>query len=220
MIEIIPSLLVSSKAEFKSQVAAVKDAVSMIQIDLADGKFVPNTTWAFSHPREAQEELDIDFELHLMVSDPLTTLQAWYDNHRLKRVLIHYESISNVANTIKVITDHRSLLIGIVLNPETPISVLDPYLDSIQAVMFMGVHPGFQGQTFIPETLDRIQALKAKTPKQYVEIDGGVNEDTVPDLIAAGVNAVCPGSAIFGKGDPAENVQRMRILISQLTKEQ
>ncbi len=219
MIEIIPSLLVGTETEFKTQTAAVKGAVSMIQIDLADGNFVPNTTWAFTHPQAAQRVLDIDFELHLMVADPLTTLEQWEDNPRLRRVLIHVESALDLNQTIQsTIQNLKSKIdIGLVLNPETPITVLDPYINSIQAIMFMGVHPGFQGQEFIPGTLDRIRMLKVKAPQQFVEIDGGVNESTLSDLISAGADGVCPGSAIFGKGNPAENVRSMRALIAQLT---
>lgn len=212
MTQIIPSMLVLSEEEFKTQIESIRGEVEMVQIDLADGKFVPNTTWGYNNPGKAQEYLDINFELHLMVSDPLKTIEAWADNPKLKRILIHYESVDDMK---KVISELKSLKkeISIVLNPDTPSKVLNPFLNQIQGVMFMGVNPGFQGQKFIPETLDRIKALKAKNTKHFIEVDGAVNENTLPNIIKAGADGVCPGSAIFGnKNTPAENIKKLKKL--------
>ena len=214
MIQIIPSILVSSEEEFKKQINAVKDEVKMIQIDLADGEFVPNKTWAYQSPKKAQEYLAIDFELHLMVVDPLKTIKDWTDNPRLKRILVHYES----DNDIKNIIGELSILgkeLSIVLNPDTSIFVIEPLLDEIQGVMFMGVNPGWQGQKFILETLKRIKQFKKTKTSHFVEVDGGVNEKTLPSLIKAGADGVCPGSAIFGNAKtPAKNIQNMQKIIS------
>ncbi len=101
------------------------------------------------------------------------------------------------------------------MNPETKLDDVEPYLDKLEGVMFMGVHPGKQGQKFIPETIDRIKEMKLKQSNHFVELDGGVNEDTLAEIIPTGVDAICPGSAVFGnERKPEENIERMREIIN------
>ncbi len=107
--------------------------------------------------------------------------------------------------------------IGVVLNPDTGATVLEPFTNQIDAVMFMGVVPGKQGQPFIPQVIEKIKRFRLKHPHMFVSIDGAVNNTTLPDIIDAGVNAVCPGSAIVEKGDPAQNVETMNKFIHTLT---
>jgi len=211
-VEIIPSLLVNSEEEFKTQIESVGKSVKMIQIDLADGNFVPNTTWTYQFPKKAQKYLNIDFELHLMVIDPLKVLKDWGSHPKLRRILVHYESADDINLVIeKLKTFHKK--IGIVLNPDTPIDALNPFLDKIDAVMFMGVNPGFQGQKFIPKTLERIKLFKEKGSKHFVEVDGAVNKSTIHDIAKAGADGVCPGSAIFGNNlNPAKNIKSLKKL--------
>ena len=214
MIEIIPSLLDVDEASFLTHVTGLGHSVEMIQIDIADGVFVPNKTWA--DPEIIQKHLALTCELHLMVADPLVEATRWQGVPQVRRVLIHYESVHDVANAITSLKTY-GWEIGLVLKPKTPIDVLKPHLASIQTVMFMGVEPGFQGQAFIPETLNRIREFK-KISSLPVAVDGGVNETTLPDLVAAGADILCPGSAIFGNDrTPAENVRRMREVIERLT---
>lgn len=217
MTEIIPSMLVTEEVDFEEQLVAIQGVVKMVQIDLADGEFVPNITWAFENPETAQGYLEMDFELHLMVADPVEVMKSWDENSYLKRILFHYESVPEVRETIKELKKYGKE-IGIVLNPETDIDVLDEYLNDIQSVMFMGVNPGFQGQPFIVETLDRVREFKAKNTKHFIEVDGAVSEANLAELVEAGVNAVCPGSAIFGnEKTPVENVEKFEKLIHELT---
>jgi ribulose-phosphate 3-epimerase len=221
MIQIIPSMLVSDEETFKKQITAILGAVKMVQIDLADGKFVPNTTWPFENPKRAQGIADIDFELHLMVCDPLKVLEDWKDNPHLKRILFHYEATTDVRSILKseIINLKSEIELGLVLNPPTPVSVVQEYMDSIDAIMFMGVVPGKQGQKFIPETLERIKEFKSKGTNHFIEVDGAVNLDTLPGLIKAGADAVCPGSAVFGNDrSPKMNVKKMEEIINKLTK--
>lgn len=219
MIEIIPSLLVTDKETFKTQVGALAEAVDMIQIDLADGQFVPSLTWPYDHPKEGQQHLNLNFELHLMVSDPIAVFGQWQSNNYLKRVLFHYEAVTNPKLIIQTINSQKpNIQVGLVLNPDTPITVLDQYLDDLQTVMFMGVYPGAQGQKFIPDTINRIKAFKAKGANHLVEVDGAVNEQTLPALIAVGADIVCPGSAVFGnEKTPEENIKRLRRIIQRLS---
>ncbi len=216
--QIIPSLLVQSKEEFTQQILEVQKYIKMVQIDIADGKFVPNTTWR--DPKVTKELLKIDAELHLMTSNPVEETAKWADVHQIKRVLFHYEAVekTEIAETINSIKNlgHK---VGIVLNPDTSIDVLDEFISELDAVMFMGVVPGFQKQKYIPETTERIKNLKEKYPDLFVSLDGGVNLETIPDISTSGVDAICPGSAVFHTEKTIkENVEDLNQLIDSLTK--
>ncbi|PLX28413.1 hypothetical protein C0581_02340 [Candidatus Parcubacteria bacterium] len=213
--KIIPSILVQSEEEFKTQITAAEDVLEMVQLDIADGKFVPNTTWA--DPDVVEKSTDLDIELHLMVKNPLHELERWTATEQIKRVLIHFESVENFEDILPTLHAY-GWEIGIVINPDTPIEVLEPYISEIKSVMFMGVVPGFQGQKLIPEVLEKIKKFKSLHPTVFTEIDGAVNEETLPDIIASGVDAICPGSAIFGNDRMVkENVERMYNIINKLT---
>ena len=216
MIEIIPSFLVQSEKEFTKKYTALKDSVDMIQVDIADGLFVPNTTWA--NPDVIKKIVNLDIELHLMVSDPLEELKKWQTVEQVKRIFVHYES-TDLAEIMPTLHAY-GWDIGIVLNPQTKSSVLEPFIDEIKAVMFMGVVPGKQGQPFIPEVLDKIKLFRLQHPEIFISIDGAVNNTTLPDIVETGVNAICPGRAIIGKGSPEKNVQAMQKCIHTLTDNQ
>ncbi|MBI5222463.1 MAG: hypothetical protein HY980_03130 [Candidatus Magasanikbacteria bacterium] len=219
--QIIPSVLVQTEEQFSQQMKGLGDSVKQIQLDIADGKFVPNVTWA--NPAVVKKLRKLNVELHLMVADPLTEVKKWTGVPQVKRVLFHYESqgchperpegaegsLSKIINFAK----KNNWQVGIVLNPDTPTSVIEPYLDKLDAVMFMGVHPGFQGQSLIKEVLTKMTKFISQHPNVFTEIDGAVNESNLPDIIKTNVNAICPGSATFGHGSPAENVQKMRKII-------
>ena len=213
-IQIIPSLLVDEREEFLSQIRASQEYIDMIQLDIADGEFVPNETWA--DPNVVKENVDIDIELHLMVEEPLKEIEKWVPVPQVKRVLFHYESSAEIESTIDKIHKH-SWHAGLVLNPDTDISVVEPFEDQLEDVMFMGVTPGFQGQDLIPEVIEKIDNFTDRYPECFTEIDGSVNENTLKDIVPAGIDAVCPGSAIFGnEKEPQENIESMRKLLKEL----
>ncbi len=215
MATIIPSILTFSEEMFQQNVESVRGIVPMVQIDLTDGIFVPTTTWAWQHPTKAQTYIATDFELHLMVKDPVQTLTAWQQNTHLKRLMIHYESSNHIDNILKETKAHGKELY-LVLNPDTHVDMIKSYVDSIHGIMFMGVHPGKQGQKFLPETLNRIRNIRNTFPSLPIEVDGGVNETTIADIIRAGATAVCPGSAVFGNHRSVkDNIAHLRILIDQ-----
>lgn len=213
--QIIPSILVQTKEEFISQIQSVQTEVEMIQLDIADGKFVPNTTWA--DPNIVEKYTNIDVELHLMVKDPLKEVERWTATEVIKRVLFHYEAVKDFAGTLKALKKY-DWEVGVVLNPDTELEKIKPYLADLDCVMFMGVYPGFQGQSLIPEVLEKIINFNSEYSHIFTEIDGAVNKETLPDIIQTEVKAICPGSAIFKTGNPAENVLEMRGIINRLTK--
>ena len=214
---IIPSILVYSKEKYLKQIQAIKSMVDFVQVDIANNTFVPNQTWY--DPGLIEENIPFDFELHMMIEKPMDELGAWMSNDRLKRVVLHFETIENaVPQAIKIV--HESgRQISICLNPETPISVLEPFVNDIDAVQFMTIEPGFQGQPFLPEVLDKIKKYKNKHPDHFISADGHVNEETIPLLIEVGVEGLCIGSAIFNEhSEPKDNILRIQKLINSLTK--
>ena len=188
--------------------------VDQVQLDLADGKFVPVKTWA--DPEVLEKNCQINVELHLMVNDPLLELQKWTATENINRVLIHLESPQHMREAVQFALDN-GWEVGLVLNPETPLAALKGYLDKIHSVVFMGVVPGKQGQKLIPAVVIKMKNFTSQNPTIFTEIDGGVNEKILPLLLAAGIKAICPGSAIFGSGNPADNVKKLREIINKLT---
>ena len=215
MTSIIPSILVPDKKTFLTNYTGLGDSVSMIQLDIADGKFVPNATWA--DPKTVSEVVTTDIELHLMVNDPIAEMEKWFFVPHVKRVLVHFEGPHDIAETIQK-AKQTEWEVGLVLNPGTPTTVIGDFVNDIDIIMFMGVYPGFQGQEFIPETCNRIAETKAKGIAQPISVDGGVNEKTIPELVQAGVDIICPGSAVFGNDKtPAENVLALQQLITEVS---
>ena len=131
---------------------------------------------------------------------------------------MHYESDpKNIADILAQIHSY-GWEVGLVLNPETHLEVIDKLTEEIDSLMLMGVIPGKQGQNFIPETIDRLKACRQKYPRMFIELDGAVSEDTLLQIISTGIDAICPGSAIFGNHrTPKENIERMRKIINKLT---
>ena len=214
--QIIPSILVSTSEELKKQIQALGNSVDRVQIDIADGIFVDNTT--VSDPDTVQKYCKSEVELHLMVEKPLKELMKWQKVEQVQKILIHFESVKNLHDIFPTLHAY-GWEIAIVLNPETDIKVLDEYINEIKGVMFMGIHPGKQGQKFIPKVLTKIKKFKTKYPDIFVELDGGVHYDTLEKIYKAGVDAVCPGSEIFGnKNTPKEDVKKMKQFINSLTK--
>ena len=215
--QIIPSILVTSEEDFKNQIASIANTVDMVQIDLADGEFIPNTTWPYQDPEHAQKYLnEIDFELHLMVKNPLMVIKKWLGHPRFKRALVHYESTDDIKPVLEEIKA-LGKRVGLVLNPDTSIYDAEPYFDTVDLVMLMGVTPGFQGQKFIEKTIERIGKIKEINKNIFVEVDGGVSKDTIKKISEAGADAVCPGSAIFGnKQTPAKNIKEIQKIVEKL----
>lgn len=213
---IIPSILVKTSSELKQQIQSISNSVKRVQIDLADGIFVDNKT--ISDQKIIAKYCKTEVELHLMVSQPLKELVKWQKIKQVKKIIVHFESIKNPHDILPTLRTY-GWEIAIVINPETNIAVLDEYVSEIDGVMFMGVHPGKQGQKLIPKVLKNIKKFKTKYPKTFVELDGGINEKNLAKIITSGVDAICPGSAIFGNDDtPADNVKKIQKIINSLTK--
>jgi len=215
MIQIIPSILVSSEEQFLEQIQAIKPVCSFVQIDIADGIFCSGKTWI--DPDAVKEKMDIDFELHMMVANPLEEIERWNNIGRMKRIIFHYESVADIASAVEDMQSYGRD-VCVCLNPDTPIHVLEPVIGHIESVQFMSVYPGKQGQSFLLSTLDKIREFHAQYPHIPISDDGAVNTDTIHQLIEAGATRLGPGSAIWQHGDPAENYKFLVALMEEHEK--
>ncbi len=212
--KIIPAILVHSSEEYFKQLNVVDDLVETIHIDIADGRFVPNKTWA--DPDAIRDATVPDIELHLMVEDPEAEIKQWEDVPQVKRYIVHVESKTNIPNIIgKAKKEDRDVTLA--LNPGTSINTIEPYANKISVVQCMGVVPGFQGQPFEPKTLEIIKKLQEKYPKLTIAVDGHVDAETMPQLIAAGATHLCIGSAIFKAENPEVAYKQLQSQADQLT---
>lgn len=212
MIEIIPSLPARTFEELKVKVGAVLGLVSTFQIDVADGVFVPNRSWPM-HPEDkahftrmvaGEESLpykdEMDFEVHFMAHEPEKLLPDWM-KLGVVRALFHIEARHDFS-ALQSIAD-GAIELGVVLKIDTPISRIDAYIEHISVVQLMGIAEiGVQGQPFDPRVIDRVREVKARYPDVTIEVDGSVNRDTAPLLIAAGATRLAPGSYVLNAEDP------------------
>jgi len=214
---IIPAILVQSEEEFRTQAESVRGVVDLVQLDIADGQFIPNVTW--SDPNVVAKYKDIKFELHLMVQNPEQEIKRWQDCKNVIRFIVHIETIPN--NYQLPVTNYKLPEIALAINPDTDISTLLPYINQTKHFLFMGVNPGWQGQKFIPEVLQKIKIFKTAHPDKHISIDGAVNEETIQEIIKSGVDSICIGSAIFGNNQtPRENIEKFKKIIHNLTLKQ
>ncbi|HRH23931.1 MAG TPA: hypothetical protein PK295_04885 [Candidatus Magasanikbacteria bacterium] len=217
MIDIIPSILVQSEKEFLAQLASLEHAVPHVQLDIADGAFVSNTTWA--EPEIVRHVERYTCELHLMVRYPLEVIVEWITVPQVTKFIVHVESTDNIEETISHIqaSDELKRDVFVALNPETELTMLEKIVNSINGVLFMGVTPGFQGQKLIPAVLEKIAQCRKKYPHLYTELDGGVHEETLKDIVHSGVHAICPGSLVFKRQhSAAEQITLIKNNISNL----
>jgi ribulose-phosphate 3-epimerase len=202
--QIIPSILVTSQSEFEKQVSAIHQTVPMIHIDIADGSFVPATTWA--DPAWVAAHLTIECELHLMVQNPLKFIEQWQQVPQVRRIFFPCTDFENSQKIINAIHG-QNCTAGMSFGPTDPIIIPPEIIGQLDAVMCMGVHPGIQNQQLIPSVLEKLSAFKKNNPQIFVELDGGVKLHNLSAISDAGADAVTPGSAIFHTPfTPAENV--------------
>ncbi|PIR03740.1 MAG: hypothetical protein COV59_04695 [Candidatus Magasanikbacteria bacterium CG11_big_fil_rev_8_21_14_0_20_39_34] len=214
MPNILPSILVYSEIEYKKQMTSIHEVTDFVQIDIADGKFVDNTTWYDT--ALIKEYCPVNFELHMMVENPLEEIEKWKDIPQMKRIIFHYEAVENIVLAVeKMKTFGRE--VSVCLNIETPFEVLKEIINQIDGVQFMGIIAGKQGQPFQPQVLEKIQSFKKQFPAIPLSADGHVSEETIPLLFEAGIENFCVGSAIWkGDGGAQESYLRLKNIVKNL----
>jgi len=205
MVEVVPAVLVKSRGELLDSIARVKGSVSAVHIDMMDNEFVPNKTIGLGGLAELPN--GVSYEFHWMVKNP----ERWIAKIKGKHLhLVHVETINRESwGTLKRICAKSGCRLGLVLNPETGIGKLEPYMKDASRVLVMAVHPGFYGQRYIPDVEAKIRALRAKFPKLEIEVDGGVNPETARRACGAGANVLAAASAVYSAKNPREAIKNI-----------
>ncbi len=211
---IAPSILSADFAGLGEEIrAAEKAGADVIHLDVMDGHFVPNLTFGPPVIKALRKTTNLPFDVHLMISNPDRYIKAYADAGA-DWITVHVETCPHLHRTIHHIKELGKKA-GAVLNPATPLCFLDHILADVDLVMLMSVNPGFGGQSFIPDTLNKIRKLKKKIDgrglKAGIEIDGGVSPTTISAIREAGANIFVAGSAVFGSEDYAKAISLLKI---------
>ena len=215
MVEVLPSILAADFARLGEQIAQVEAAgCRMIHLDVMDGHFVPNFTIGPPVIDSLRKITKMTFDVHLMIDDP-DRYAPIFIQAGANQVLVHQEVCPHLDRTLRMIQSEGALA-GVVLNPSTPVFMLDEILDIADYVLMMSVNPGFGGQRFIPHALEKVRQLTRKKRERGlhlpIEIDGGITKENVGDAVNAGVEWVVAGSSIFHTVNPAAAFEEMRQL--------
>jgi len=212
-----PSLLSADFGKLARDVASMELAgAGAIHLDVMDGHFVPNLTIGPPVVKAVDRITSLPLDVHLMIEEPDRYLEAFRESGA-DWISVHVEAVHHLHRTVTRIRQLGASP-GVVLNPSTPLSLLEEILESVDFVLLMSVNPGFGGQAFISSALAKVAALRKtitrRRLKTRIEVDGGVDAGNAASLVRAGADILVAGNAIFGKGDPVENarglLRRMR----------
>lgn len=220
MIEIIPSILSADFAHLAAEIARVeRGGATMLHLDVMDGHFVPNLTIGPPVVASIRKTTQAHLNVHLMIEEPERHIPAFAEAGA-NSISVHYETCPHLDGVLGLIRA-RGLMAGIVLNPATPVSVLQDVLEVADYVLLMSVNPGFGGQKLIPYVLEKVRELdrmrREKRLALPIQIDGGVHRENLADVVRAGCDWIVTGSAIFHSGNPEGEVRRMREIAAQAT---
>tara|TARA_B100000287_G_C20483436_1_gene722072 strand:- start:258 stop:917 length:660 start_codon:yes stop_codon:yes gene_type:complete len=214
-IKISPSILSADFSKLGKEIQDLEKAkADLIHIDVMDGHFVPNITIGPEVIKKLRKYTSLPFDVHLMIA-PVDNFIKNFAEAGADIITIHPEATNNILESIKKIKSYGKK-VGVSLNPETSVDKVMPILNMIDLVLIMSVHPGFGGQKFIKETLEKVKVLRKeidiKKIKTEIEIDGGINFDNSKLAIAAGVDILVSGTTIFkqNEGDLRKNIQLLR----------
>jgi ribulose-phosphate 3-epimerase len=203
------SILSADLTHLQDEVDSVAKDVDWIQVDVMDGHFVPNLS--FGAPVIAKLKHTPPLDIHLMVENPADRI-AEFLALKVKNITFHAETVTEPNSRRALVEAIRKggATAGIALSPDTPVSAIDDVIGHIDLVLIMSVHPGFGGQQFIPSSLEKVRAIRAKFPSLMIQMDGGINAETAPKAREAGCNNLVAGSFLFSARDRKAAIRTLR----------
>ncbi len=212
-LRIAPSILAADFTALGDAIrAAERGGADLIHVDVMDGHFVPNITIGVPVVRSLKRVVTVPLDVHLMIADPDRFLDAFAEAGAAT-LIVHAEVLPHLHRTLTYIRS-LGLRAGVALNPSTPVVALEEIAGNVDQVLVMSVNPGFGGQTFIRRSIAKIRAVRglldAAGNAAPIEVDGGIDRDTAPEVVAAGAEILVAGSAIFRTADPSAAVRELR----------
>lgn len=213
MPQIVPAILTNNQEDYKNKISILEKIVSRVQIDIVDGQFAKNHT--INSKEIAIVKTPLFLEAHLMADEPEKYIKD-FNKTDVKLITVHIESCKDNINDILDKIHLLGIKAGVAINPETPIEQIKKIVNKTDLVLLMGVHPGFGGQKFITETLEKIKALRKSSSTIPIEVDGGINKENIKEIVQAGADYLVIGSSLFKNGIDEISVRKT---IDELDKE-
>ena len=205
-IEIAPSILSADFSRLADHIDQIVDQIKILHIDVMDGHFVPNITLGPVVVAKLRPRLDLFFDTHLMITDAPKYAPEFVEAGA-DGITFHLEAVDDAPAMIQQLRD-LGVSVGVSIKPKTPVTALEPIIGAVDMVLLMSVEPGFGGQSFIPNSPQRAQAIKKMLrPDQRLEVDGGIDATTSGIITRAGADTLVAGNAIFSKDDPAAAIK-------------
>ena len=209
-LKIVPSILSAKIDRLQEEVNEISNDSNLIQVDVMDNIFVPNITPQAELLKKFNTKVPLD--IHLMVKEPSEDyIKSFIDaNPKLKinNITVHQEACSNLKKTLEFIKNN-DIKASVAINPKTPLNKIKDILDDVDMVLIMTVVPGFSGQKFIEECMDKVKELRKLKPDIDIEVDGGINDKTAPIAVKAGANVLVVSSFIFKANDKVGAIKKI-----------
>ncbi|MEM0360456.1 MAG: ribulose-phosphate 3-epimerase [Candidatus Diapherotrites archaeon] len=211
---IAPSILSADFGKLNSEIKEVEPYCDLIHVDVMDGVFVPNITFGQAVLKKIKSKKPLD--VHLMIIEPEKFVKEFAEAGA-KIISFHVEASKDARQTINLIRKAKAKP-ALAIKPKTPLTTIEPFLEEIDFVLLMTVEPGFGGQNFLKECLDKIKELRRKKPELDIEVDGGINSETAKPAVQAGANILVAGSAIFGEKNRKKAIMKIKKAIKEQKK--
>ena len=208
-----PSILNARFDDLANEIAKVSQSADQLHLDIMDNIFVPNFTFDFQRAKEIIKFSDLPVDAHLMIADPDISAPK-YAQAGCVSVTFHLEAAKNIGQTISDVKSNGAK-VGVAVKPGTPFSLVEPFIEQIDLLLIMTVEPGFGGQSFMHEQMDKVKTARSrieliKGGKPLIQVDGGISLETIGEAASAGANCFVAGSAVYKSADPENMVQLLR----------
>ena len=208
-----PSILNAKFDDLANEIAKVSQTADQLHLDIMDNIFVPNFTFDFQRAKEIIAFSDLPVDAHLMIADPDNSAPK-YAQAGCVSVTFHLEAAKNIGQTISDVKSNGAK-VGVAVKPGTPFSLVEPFIEQIDLLLIMTVEPGFGGQSFMHEQMDKVRTARSRIEllqggKPLIQVDGGISLETIGEAASAGANCFVAGSAVYRSADPENMVQLLR----------